>query len=304
MKKEILTITSNFDSLELSVAVYAPEGEVKGIVQMAHGMSEHKERYFPFMEFLAEAGYACIIHDHRGHGASVKAPEDLGYMYDGSGEAIVEDVHQLTLYMKERFPGVPVYLFGHSMGSLIVRVYLRKYDAGIDKLIVCGAPNKNPAVGAAKVLIKVLKVLKNERHVSKLMFDLSLGGYNKSIENPRTSCDWLSVNPDNVDEYLACPLCGFGFTLNGYESLMGVMDKCFREDGWSVQNPNLPIYFIAGSDDPCIGGKEGWLDSQNFLKKRGYTNVDGKLYEGYRHEILKEHIAEEVFGDVLKFIEA
>ncbi len=303
MRKEILTINSNYDGLPLSVAMYAPEAGVKGIVQLVHGMSEHKERYFPFMEFLAEAGYATILHDHRGHGASVKAPEDLGYMYDATGEAIVEDVHQLTLYMKEQFPGVPVYLFGHSMGSLIVRVYLRKYDGEINKLIVCGAPGKNPAVGAAKTIIKVLKVLKGDRHVSKLMFNLSLGGFNKTIQNPRTECDWLSINEANVDEYLACPLCGFGFTLNGYQNLMLVMEACFLEDGWGMQNPDLPIFFIAGSQDPCIGGKDGWLDSQIFLRKKGYTSVDGKLYEGYRHEILKEEIAEDVFRDVLTFIE-
>ena len=303
MMKEILTIHSSYDGLPLSTAVYAPEGEVKGIVQMVHGMSEHKERYFPFMEFLAEAGYASIMHDHRGHGASVKAADDLGYMYDETGQAIVEDVYQLTLYMKERFPGVPVYLFGHSMGSLIVRVYLRKYDAEIDKLIVCGAPGKNPATGAAKALIKILTAFKGDRHISKLMFDLSLGGFNKNIQNPRTMCDWLSVNTANVDEYLACPLCGFGFTLNGYQNLMCVMDDCFREDGWGMQNPDIPIFFIAGSEDPCIGGRDGWLDSQIFLRKKGYTKVDGKLYEGYRHEILKEEIAEDVFRDVLKFIE-
>ena len=224
-------------------------------------------------------------------------------MYDETGEAIVEDVHQLTLYMKERFPGVPVYLFGHSMGSLIVRTYLRKHDAEIDKLIVCGAPGKNPAVGAAKILIKVLKAMKGERHVSKLMFDMSLGGFNKTIQNPRTECDWLSVNEANVDEYLACPLCGFGFTLNGYQNLMLVMEACFLETGWGMQNPELPIFFIAGSADPCIGGKDGWLDSQIFLRKKGYTSVDGKLYEGYRHEILKEEIAGDVFADVLAFIE-
>ena len=303
MKKEILKIESKFDGLPLSTAVYAPDDEVKGIVQLAHGMSEHKERYFPFMEFLAEAGYASILHDHRGHGESIREAGDLGYMYDDTGEAIVEDVHQLTLYMKERFPGVPVYLFGHSMGSLIVRAYLRKHDGEIAKLIVCGAPGKNPAVGAAKILIRVLKAMKGDRHVSKLMFDMSLGGFNKTIKNPRTECDWLSVNEANVDEYLACPLCGFGFTLNGYQNLMLVMEACFLENGWGMQNPDLPIFFIAGSADPCIGGKDGWLDSQIFLRKKGYTSVDGKLYEGCRHEILKEEIACDVFADVLAFIE-
>ena len=303
MKKEILKIESTFDGLPLSVAVYAPEGEVKGIVQMAHGMSEHKERYFPFMEFLAEAGYASILHDHRGHGESVRDAGYLGYMYDETGEAIVEDVHQLTQYMKQRFPGVPVYLFGHSMGSIIARVYLRKYDAEIDKAIICGAPGKNPAVGPAKLLIKVLKAMKGDRHVSRLMFDMSLGGFNKTIENPRTECDWLSVNQANVDEYIACPLCGFGFTLNGYQNLMMIMEACFLENGWGMKNPDLPIWFIAGSNDPCIGGEKGWQESQDFLRKKGYTNVTCKSYEGYRHEILKEEIAEDVFRDVLAFIE-
>ena len=305
MKKEILKIDSVFDGLPLSVAVYAPDEActVKGIVQMVHGMSEHKERYAPFMEFLAEAGYASILHDHRGHGASILEPGDLGYMYDKTGKGIVEDVHQLTLYMKERFPGVPVYLFGHSMGSIIARVYLRKYDGEIDKVILCGTPNKNPAVGLAKLLIKLLTAVKGERHVSKVMFNLSLGGFNKTIPNPRTECDWISVNEANVDEYLACPLCGFGFTLNGYQNLMLLMEACFAEDGWGMTNPDLPIFFIAGSEDPCIGGKDGWMDSRNFLRKRGYTSVEGKLYEGCRHEILQEEIAEDVFRDVLAFIQ-
>ena len=303
MKNEILTINSQIDNLPLSVAVIAPEGDVKGVVQMAHGMAEHKARYFPFMEFLAEKGYATVIHDHRGHGDSVKSPDDWGHYYTQDTSAMVEDTHQVTEYIKEQYPGKPVYLFGHSMGSLVVRAYLRKYDAEIAKLIVCGAPGKNPAVGAANILIKILTALKGEKHVSQLMFNMSLGGFNKSVENPRTSCDWLSVNEDNVDKYLADPMCGFGFTLNGYKHLMGVMGDCFDESGWKMANKDIPIFFIAGSNDPCIGGKDGWLDSQIFLRKMGYTNVDGKLYEGYRHEILQEEIAEEVYKDVLDFIE-
>ncbi|MBQ9961011.1 MAG: alpha/beta hydrolase [Firmicutes bacterium] len=303
MKKEIFTINSNIDNLPLSVAVIAPEGDVKGVVQLAHGMAEHKARYFPFMEFLAENGYVTILHDHRGHGDSVKSKEDWGHYYTTDISAMVEDTHIMTEYIKGQYPDKPVYLFGHSMGSLVVRAYLRKYDAEIDKLIVCGAPGKNPAVGAANAIIAILKAFKGDRHVSNLMFNLSLGGFNKSVENPRTPCDWLSVNTENVDKYLADPMCGFGFTLNGYKHLMGVMGECFDEKGWGMANKDIPIFFIAGSNDPCIGGKDGWLDSQIFLRKMGYTNVDGKLYEGYRHEILQEEIAEEVYKDVLDFIE-
>lgn len=303
MKKELLTLSSQCDSLPISVAIFEPETEIKGIVQLAHGMAEHKERYFAFMEFLASKGYVAIINDHRGHGASVKSQEDLGYFYDETTEYVVEDIHQITTYVKDRFPGKPVYLFGHSMGSLIVRVYLKKYDDQIEKLIACGAPPKNPAVGAAKIIIKVLTALKGDRHRSKLMYNLSVGGFNKAMKNPRTECDWLSVNTDNVDRYLQDPLCGYGFTLNGYKNLMGVMEECFSPEGWKMKNKEMPILFIAGSEDPAITGKKEWLASQDFLKKMGYTNVSGKMYEGVRHEILNEDIKEQVYQDVVDFID-
>lgn len=304
MKQEILTIHSSCDNLPLSVAMIYPEGDVKGIIQLVHGMAEHKERYFPFMEFLAEAGYATIMHDHRGHGDSVKAADDLGYFYDETGTYVVEDVRTVGAYAEQRFPGAPLYLFGHSMGALIVRVYLKKYDDTIKKLIVCGAPGKNPVVGVAKMLINVLKTFKGERNRSMLMYNLSLGPFNKTIENPRTPCDWLTVNEANVDAYLADPKSGFFFTLNGYQNLMCVMEECFKESGWGMKQKDVPIFFIAGSEDPCISGKKGWEESMEFLRGRGYSQVNGKLYEGYRHEILNETIFQQVYNDVLQFIEA
>lgn len=304
MKKEILTITSNCDGLDLSVAVIAPEDNVKGIVQFSHGMAEHKERYFGFMEWLAERGYATIINDHRGHGASVKNSDDLGYFYDETGTYVVEDLHQLTVYMKDRFPGVPVYLFGHSMGSIITRMYLKQYDGEITKMIACGAPGKNPLAGIAKVLVAVLTKLKGAKHRSQLMFNLSLGGYSKAVPNAKTPCDWLSVNEENVQEYIADPLSGFNFTLNGYKNLVGLLAGIFEETGWGVTNPDLPIFFVAGSDDPATGGIESWHNSISFLQEVGYTDVTGKLYEGLRHEILLEKDKDIVYQDVLEFIEA
>ena len=143
MRQEILTLYSKSDGLPLSVAKFAPDtdAEIKGIVQISHGMAEHKERYFPFMEYLVSKGYAAVINDHRGHGASVKSKDDLGYFYDESGRFIMEDLHQITQDIKEHLPGKPVYLFGHSMGSMVVRDYIKKYDDQIEKLIVCGSPS-------------------------------------------------------------------------------------------------------------------------------------------------------------------
>ena len=303
MKRELLYINSNCDNLPLAVAVFEPEGEVKGIVQFAHGMAEHKERYFGFMEYLAEAGYASIINDHRGHGASVKSTDDLGYFYDETATYIVEDIHQLTEYIKERIPGVPVCLFGHSMGSIVARQYLKEYDKDIDKAVICGAPGKNPVVGVAKLLIKIQTKQHGDRYRSPLMYNLSVGGYSKKLPNAETECDWLTVNKENVKAYIEDPLCGFKFTLNGYKNLIGLLAAIFEKDGWKVAKKDMPIFFIAGSEDPVIEKESLWLASQEFLTKQGYTNVSGKLYKGLRHEILLEDSKEEVYSDVLEFLQ-
>ena len=130
--KKTVYLTSKQDGLKLHVLLMEPEEEPKGIVQIVHGMAEHKERYEPFMEMLCKQGYISIIHDHRGHGKSIRAKEDLGYFYDESGKAIVEDVHQITQWAKDRYGEMPYHLFGHSMGSLVVRCYLKKYDNELD----------------------------------------------------------------------------------------------------------------------------------------------------------------------------
>lgn len=301
MKKENIKIISNFDGLELDTLIYIPES-IKGIVQIAHGMSEHKERYIPFLEVLANAGYVACINDHRGHGKSVKSKEDLGHFYDKTGQAITDDIHQISLYLKERFKDVPLTLFGHSMGSLVVRAYTRKYDKDIDKLIVCGSPSYNAAANVAVVLIDTNILIKGEKYISKTFTAMSTGGYDKAYPEEGHN-SWLSVNKQNVIDYNNDPYCGFPFTLNGYRNLMILMKEAYEKNGWAMSKPNLPIMFISGSGDPCAVNKKQWEEAIENMKSHGYTNVKGKMYEGYRHEILNEDIKEEVYKDVLEFIE-
>jgi len=303
MRQEMLTLYSKCDNLPLSVAIFAPETEIKGVVQISHGMAEHKERYFPFMEYLVSEGYAAVINDHRGHGASVKDKDDLGYFYDDSGTYIVEDLYQITLYIKELFPGKPVYLFGHSMGSLVVRKYIKKYDDKIDKLIVCGSPSRNPMIGAALALVSVQKLFKGDRYRSNLIQNLAFSSYSKNMDGTVSGNSWLSVNEDNVRDYDANELCGYVFTLNGFRNLFILMRDIYSDEGWSLKNKNLPVLFIAGSDDPVIMNEKKWDESREFLKKIGYNNVKGKLYPGLRHEILNEDIREEIYDDIVKFVE-
>lgn len=303
MSQEILMLYSKCDDLPLSVAVFTPETEIKGVVQISHGMAEHKERYFPFMEYLASKGYASVINDHRGHGASIADRGDLGYFYDETGTYIVEDLFHITQYIRETFPGKPVCLFGHSMGSLAVREYIKKYDNKIDKLIVCGSPSKNPLAGAALVLVKLQEVFKGERYRSGLIQKLAFGSYTKNIKNPVSENAWLSVNEDNVKEYDNDELCGYVFTLNGFKNLFIMLKDVYSPKGWMLHNADLPILFIAGSDDPVIVNEAKWKESCEFLKKIGYTNVKGKLYPGLRHEILNEDSKEEIYDDIVRFLE-
>ena len=145
-------IEASSDGLQLAMLISEPAGEPKGIVQIVHGMCEHKERYVPFMEYLSSHGYICAVHDHRGHGETVRSEEDLGYMYKGGWRALVEDIRLVQNEIKASYPILPYTLFGHSMGSMAVRSFTKRYDDSIDTLFVCGCPSYNPAGGAGRLL--------------------------------------------------------------------------------------------------------------------------------------------------------
>ncbi len=299
------TVSSLQDGLELSAMTVMPEGEVKGIVQFVHGMCEHKERYIPIMEYLSGHGYACIIHDHRGHGKSVKEPEDLGFFYENGAEALVEDIHQMTVYAKETFGDIhPFVLLGHSMGSFAVRCYAKKYDREIDKLIVMGSPSYNPAAGVGETLVKILKKFKGERAHSKLLDYMAIdSGYEKRFAAEKTKHAWVCSDPEVVAAYNADPLCNYTFTINGYENLMKLMAEAYSTKGWDDVNASLPVIFMSGKEDPCAVNDKGFSEAIRNFKSHGYTCVSGKFYKNMRHEILNEKRKMVVYKDILDFIE-
>ena len=301
-KIENLTLPSKADGLPLSVCVVAPEGEPRALVQLAHGMAEHKERYLPFMEYLAQRGFASIINDHRGHGGSVKSPKDLGYFYAGGANALVEDLRQLTLWFKARYPGKKLFLFGHSMGSLAVRVYRQRYDGDIDGLVVCGSPGQNPAAGAGLALNRVMTVFRGERHISPLFVSMTTGSFSKRFPDPNTQNAWLSTNRDNVQRYDADPLCGFPFTLNGYKALLELMRGAYRPV--PAAHPELPVHFLSGAEDPCAPDEKGFNAAVQRVRDDGYQTVTAKLYPGMRHELLNHAEREAVFEDLAGLFEA
>lgn len=302
MTEKRFTVVSKYDGVKLSGVLYEPDGEPKGIVQLVHGMCEHKERYLPFLRFLAEQGYIAECHDHRGHGESVEQQADFGWFGDYEGKAVVEDTAQITRYLKTEYPNLTVTLFGHSMGALIVRCFLREYDSEIDKLIVCGSPSKNPLVGIAIGLEKCIRFFRGKRHRSKLLYYLSTGKGDKKFPGEGKN-SWLTRDKEIVQTYGSDPKSGYIFTCNGYENLFKLMKRTYQKKGYGVENPALPIHFVAGGDDPVIENELKWFQAIEFLRDVGYTQVSGKLYEGMRHEILNEVGKEEVYADLLAFIE-
>lgn len=300
---ENFSIVSRFDGLEIKGSLFVPKGEVKGVFFISHGMCEHKERYFDFMKYLSSNGYVSVIHDHRGHGESVNSREDLGYFGDFLGNAIVEDLKDVIEFIKGKYLSKKVILLGHSMGSLVVRKFIGKYDDKIDKLIVCGSPSKNSMVGVALVVTNIIKLFRGEKYRSKLLEKLSTGNGDKLFPEDKLVNSWLCSDVNVVKSYNEDDLSGFTFTTNGYLNLFHLVKDVYSNKKYVVKSENLPIYFIAGSMDPVIKSEKKWLEAIEFLKSVGYKNITYTLYDGMRHEILNEKDKLKVYEDILKFIE-
>lgn len=293
------SLVSNFDGIKLQGLCVAPEQPL-AIVQMAHGMAEHKERYLPFMEYLAERGFACFLHDHRGHGGSVEGPEKLGWFGVNGAEGLVKDLRQMADYAKCQYPGLPLYLFGHSMGSLAVRCYLREHEETLNGLIVCGTPARNPAAGPGIALCKVLGKIKGWEYRSPLLQGMTTGPFDKPFAAEGLKNSWLTRETAVVEAYNADPLCGYAFTVNGYLALMELMRDAYAQR--EAINPRLPVHFLSGEKDPCHGGEGKFMDAVEDLGKHGWHEVTWKLYPDMRHEVLNEVGKEQVWEDLYELL--
>ncbi len=306
MQKREFTLQSKYDNLALSCAEYTAEGvtqtNAKGVVQIVHGMCEYKERYEGFIDYLTQNGYIVFAHDHRGHGGSVTANENLGYFGDKKGAAIVDDAALVTDEIRRLYPGLSVTLFGHSMGSLVVRAYIQKYEEKIDKLIVCGSPSKNSLAGVGLMLNGVISAFRGKKYRSRLMANASTGGGDDKFPGEGKNA-WLTRDKTVVEKYNADEKCNFVFSCNGFSNLLHLVKNAYKKKKYPAKHSDLPIFFMAGADDPVIGSEKKWLAAQQFLRDVGYKNVMGKSYPKMRHEILNELGKEEVYADALAFIE-
>lgn len=276
--------------------------EIRAAVQLTHGMAEHIDRYDAFATYLAEHGILVYGQDHAGHGQSTPdAPK--GYFGDGNGWTnLVLDMRTLFQTVKKEYPMIPFILFGHSMGSFLARTYASRYGEDFDGYVFSGTAGSNPLLVFGKLIGRISCALHGKKQICNLLNEMSFGSYNKAVGTNRTDFDWLSVNEENVDRYVADPLCGFPFTAAGMLDLFDGLTEITGKN-WAKNTAQRPMLLISGQEDP-VGGKQasGVLETYNALKGAG-RKAECIVYPGMRHEILQETRKDTVFADVLLFIE-
>lgn len=304
MKKEEFFFESRDGQHKLHAVRYLPENPPVAILQIVHGMAEHVERYEEFAEFLTQRGILVTAEDHLGHGGSAMQGEPYGYFCSQDpATVVVRDVHRLKKMTQEAYPGIPYVILGHSMGSFILRNYLCRYGSGIDGAVIMGTGMQPAALlTCAKLLVKLQKLIFGEKHVSTLLDKMAFGAYNKKIQNPRTKFDWLSVNAENVDKYMEDPLCGFPFTVNGFETLFELIARLNVPANLETIPKSLPLFMVSGQEDPVGDYGKGVELAHDSLVVAGLQNIQLKLYPGDRHEILNEEDRQTVMEDIYGWV--
>ena len=305
MKKEFC-YPSRDGVTQIHAVEWIPEGEVKGVLQICHGMVEYINRYHEFAEYMCERGYYVTGHDHLGHGQSIRNEEDYGYFEEKKGnQFVIGDIQKLREMTTEKYPDVPYYMLGHSMGSFLLRQYLTMYGKGLSGAIIMGTGYQRSAVlNMGQLVCRVIAAFKGWRYRSRFVDKLSFGSYNKRFEPGETSKDWITSDKDHRQKYVNDPLCSFMFTLGGYYQMFEGMKVLTRKESMERIPKDLPVLFVAGADDPVGAFGKGVEKVYKKYKTAGMQQVSMHLYEGDRHEILNETDREQVYEDLYQWIES
>lgn len=280
------------------------EGRPKAVIQLAHGMCEYVQRYDAWARRFCEAGYAFCGNDHLGHGHTAEDENGLGYTHPRKGALyMVEDLHTLTQRIKEKLDGVPVVLYGHSMGSFAARAYLTRYGGEINAAIISGTAGAGMPTGLGKLLAHAIARAKGDHHRSKMMASIAFGSYNKRFAEENDHASWLTREPEVRQKYREDPFSHYLFTVAGYDTLFTLLQEVSRKD-WATKVPKtLPVLVLSGDMDPVGNYGKGPRQVYERLLKAGCTRVGLKLYEGGRHEMHNETNRDEVFADLVAYLE-
>ena len=286
------------------VSLWTPEGTPRAVVQLVHGVAEHMGRYDHFARYLADHGFAVCGEDHLGHGKTV---DDGKYGYFGKKNGwtlVTSDVRKLRVLMGERYPGLPYFLLGHSMGSFLARTYLCAYPGTVDGCILSGTGQEPAAtVAGGRAVCELLCRLKGADSHSDFVYNLAMGQYNRQFAPARTPSDWLCRDEAVVDSYDKDPFCSFRPTVGMFRDMMGGLQYIASQEALDRMDPRTPVYLFSGDRDPVGSNGEGVRKVYGFFKDHGTADLTMKLYPGGRHEMLNEINKGEVYADVLAWLE-
>lgn len=283
---------------------WVPQGEPRAVVQVVHGVAEHVGRYDNVAQFLAQRGYLVCGEDHLGHGRTVEDGRYGSFAPTGGWQLVVSDVNALRLLEREKRPDLPYVMLGHSMGSFLTRTYLIQYPGTVDAAVLSGT-GQEPGIAVA--LGKLLAGLECRRlgweGVSPAVDFLSLGAYNRKFKPNRTKADWISRDEAQVDAYLADPLCRYPSSVSMFRDMMGGLQYIAKRENLARMNPNTPIFFLSGDQDPVGGMGAGVRKVYRMFQHAGCRDLTLKLYPGGRHEMFHETNQQEVLSDLLAWLE-
>ncbi len=284
----------------IPVYLWAPAAGARAVIQVFHGLGEHSARYQRFAKTATAEGYAVCAHDHRGHGSDTRR---RGFFAADNGwDLLVDDGHKVTEFLRERYPGKPVVLLGHSMGSYIAQSYAMRHGRDLEALVLSGSTW--PARGllfVGRLLARIMAWHKGFEAYSPLLDKIGFEDFNKRFAPARTELDWLSRDAAEVDAYIADPLCGGPYTVGLWIDLLGGLRDIASNKALQKIPADLPILITGGADDP-VGGQRGMQQLAAHYEQTGHRNLETRIYDDGRHEMLNETNRDEFTADLLGWI--
>ncbi|HJA33098.1 MAG TPA: lysophospholipase [Candidatus Mediterraneibacter merdigallinarum] len=291
---------------EIHTIEWKPEGEVRAVLQICHGMVEYIKRYDEFAQFLCEKGFYVVGNDHLGHGKSVQSKSEYGFFEKKYGNAcVLGDIHTLRQRTVKKYPEMPYFMLGHSMGSSLLRQYIQMYGNGLSGVVLMGVvtDHRRSSLLFVKQLCRLMAAVRGWHYRSRMVDELVTGSFNKKFKPSVTRADWITSDKEHLDAYVTDPLCSFMFTVNAYYSMMAGMLGMQKKENISMIPKSLPVLFVSGAEDPVGNFGKGVRKVCEIYKSAGLRDVSLKLYEGDRHEILNETNREQVYQELYEWFE-
>ena len=295
------------DGIDIQIYEWLPDHpeNIKAVIQIAHGMAEHAGRYHNFAEFLVSHNYAVYANDHRGHGKTAGKVENVGFLAQKNGwNLIVSDFRKISQHIKAKYHDKSLFVFGHSMGSFVVRDFIIHPETKINGVILSGTGGSPGFLGRiGKLITRLIMLFYPPNSASPFMDKLSFGKFNNAFKPNRTKFDWLSRDTAQVDKYVEDPFCGTIFSISFFKDLLTGLLYINNQKNINKVAEDLAVLFFSGEKDPVGNFGKGVTEVNNKFKKAGIKNLSMNLFSEGRHEMLNETNNQEVYQFILEWLE-